>query len=223
MKTVIVMCVLGLSTANLCCVERGGIAKSKVVSDSRTSQVPNDQETSEKEINDVDLFAVYGSLLVAVRNNYAFDDPIVDHLGAKDLLVYRNETVHPEQPERIEHLTNSELDRVLLTNFQEVNRQSVHLEDDYEMLDWTESNSGNQDIQLFFKETAISMPRVRAVVSFSRIGMNLQKGQGLVYVEYYSQKVGTLKFYLLLMLDAKSTDEKSPHLTGATVSKVFRV
>ena len=115
------------------------------------------------------------------------------------------------------------ISETLLANFKEANRQSARLADDYEMLDWTESSSGSRSIHAFFIETERVKPNVRAAITFSNVAVDVVKGEGLVYAEYYSRTRGTLRLYLLLKLDNNSTDPKKPIIAGVTISKVYSV
>jgi hypothetical protein len=157
-------------------------------------------QTVVNRISDDNAITLYSRLLPPLRYNKRLDDALeLDNLKATDLLVYRKQTIKPENIADIQDGLSKYPN--LVASFVAANETAKNLEDQYDVYDPTKPLSGPRPADEFYLKAKSRYPNAKAAVSFSNIGIDSEDKTALLYVEYYSPDRGLLKFYLVLELE----------------------
>ena len=148
------------------------------------------------ELDESSKFSIYKSVLtymakeVILTQNYQIKDK-------SSVTVYRTETIKP--PDNIEINDFSPVSPTLLDSFIKSNQKTENIERAYDILTaHISSNSGDRDLIKFYESTKRKYRNTKSVVAFSNVGVDENRKQGLVYVEFCDSNKKPIKMYLLM-------------------------
>lgn len=137
--------------------------------------------------------------LGVLRHMYYKTSEAFDDINGSAWMIWRQETILPEQIEEIEN--NPSVPAELIQSLKAENDNTEILakySGDEELI---VSSSGDRDLSKFFEQSKRKFTKfsgTQKVAAFSRIGISADHEKALVYAEYYSVKKNLIKCYFVM-------------------------
>jgi hypothetical protein len=165
---------------------------------------PQQTPTSIKKENNLNDFWIY----TRVFEKIAYTD-VFEKIDNSDSFTIKKETITPEDPDIVKSLPN--LSEDLINDFLEKNKTKGILGKKGSLSDQLDVYVGHNiieqkgSLETFFIAQKKKFRRLKGIIGFSQIGVNSDKSQTLVYVEFYNPEKHLQKKYCLMTWGENNT------------------